>query len=324
MTLNALLAIAVIVPTVITLALTYREAYRRSERRAEHSGGRQVERSGATSIIEDALLNPLIKSSPPDIKPSERPLTPASAARRILDFDPSLPLYIVVSRAKIDGANKYFALEDIRAVECFIRVRPSLLSQRSFSEVLVDPNRVPEGAANLILVGSPRSNPLTGQLLGASEIAHHLGCEFEVEEDVDTDKSARHNATPRYRIRMGDRVYRSQIYADEERFAHDPTGFVGRFSDYGLLAKFSRQDGVPGKVIVAAGIGALGTWGVGVFLQHNLLQLAGLVSEDDFSALVYSEREYGKGSQPEPEIERLHVVTDGTLTMVNVQDPQLN
>jgi hypothetical protein len=166
---------------------------------------------------------------------------------------------------------------------------------------------------------------MTEKMLGAPEIAEYLKCGFEIDES-ETKGGGAHGLgqPPHYEIRMWNGIFKSQIYADEARFARDPTGFVGPFSDYGLLAKFPRPDGRDGTVFVAAGVGALGTWGAGLFLQENLLQMGQLVLDDDFAALVYSEREYGKGSLPQPMLEKLQVVVNGTLTGIDVAQSEFN
>jgi hypothetical protein len=200
-------------------------------------------------------------------------------------------------------------------------MRPSILSGHVISDLLVAPDDLGlEDAANTLVLGSPESNAATGSIMDDDRVQAALDCQFVRYKDGAANPRVR--SKDRYRIRFGPSFFESRIYAQEEAFERDPTGFKGPFSDYGILAKinnpFSRNSHSQAstKIVIAAGIGGLGTWGTARFLYDQVDSLVERVGDSEFAALILVEREHEKGALPTTRLLGLSRVREGRAEVI--------
>ncbi|MGH7866358.1 MAG: hypothetical protein ACREP9_01730, partial [Candidatus Dormibacteraceae bacterium] len=138
--------------TLIAVALTYREVMLRRVLRE----ALMVEGEAERLISEHQALQTF---DHPDGRYFEQ----------ILAFDLLFPVKIVISRHRRTPADprRFISVEDLKAMECLLRMRPDILAHRVISELLVPPDQLDldESRDNLVLFGSPESNATTGQVL---------------------------------------------------------------------------------------------------------------------------------------------------------------
>lgn len=290
---------------VYTLYFTARQARFRRNIRLQFQG-RLVDESSAPDIIGRDVGTEALGGEQ------------AHIAAKIVDFDlRRFPLQIVISRhrRKPNEVRRLVSLEDLKATECILRIRPDILSTRAVSDLFVPPDAVDlDGSQNsLLLVGSPETNPATEKVMSMPDVADAFAATFKtLEEQIVTRGGER--TVKRAFIMFGEKAYQSEIYALEEEFSLDPIGFKKPFSDFGLIVKVdipyrlrpSRQ-GKRDRVIIVAGVGGLGTWGAARCLYDQADLLLENVGSGQFAAIVRAEREHGKETPPTAELRAVSV-----------------
>ena len=130
---------------------------------------------------------------------------------------------------------------------------------------------------DLVLIGSPKSNPITKAALEALKQEGTLRCEFRESP----------NNPGRWEILFDDAHLESQGYdqldrlLEEGKDAHD-----GPLEDYGLLAKVRNPWNRAATMLVVAGIRALGTWGAARHLAERATEVHEEVKDRNFLWIV--------------------------------------
>jgi len=218
-----------------------------------------------------------------------------TAAAPLFEYNEAFRLRIVIPRhEKAPGATaRFLAIEDIQALELFLRKRPEILESQHVSELLADPKSMHADYANenLLLIGSPVSDDLTGVVLEDPHVRQKLDCWFDVRRE-EAGRVPSKSPGGRALVQFGGESIFSPIYELEERFQLDPISFDIPFMDYGIILKVRSplepmhdEKDAP-TVFILAGVGALGTLGAAVYLFENGEDLAAKVDGSEFAALV--------------------------------------
>jgi hypothetical protein len=195
---------------------------------------------------------------------------------RILDLNEQIPVRIVVAKlppSEDEPLRTSLTLEDLRAAESVIRAFPN-----PHANIVTTDTVDRQCTDNLVIIGSKRRNPVMTEVLDNEVVRQILEADF-----VDVTSI---NGRERWGLRVRDQTYVSPLFDQEREFKKDPTGYDGGFTDFGLLAKITNPWNPQAKILLVAGVRALGTAGTGQFLEENGGWLEERVSDNNFAVVV--------------------------------------
>jgi len=175
----------------------------------------------------------------------------------LLNFGPDDVYFVFTKRPFEEVILPPIPTEDFLAINNMVRVLNSMgwkgrTHMRDFGTIKGDEHR------NLVVVGSPRSNPFAEKVLG------QLGqsCPFKFEEFPPE--------SGRWRISCGGGVYLTSDSFRQEEDARPKGQSLGEveLDDVAVLAKFSNPYMATNKVIFIAGVRGFGTWGASYYLRE--------------------------------------------------------
>lgn len=131
-------------------------------------------------------------------------------------------------------------------------------------------------AKNVVLICSPRSNPVTEEYLE------------KIEEKTGFDWAFRENAAHQLEIATGDLGTWSSATFRQEANIRSSGGRVeeGPLDDIAMIVKASNPYNPSAKVIIVAGIRGIGTWGAARFLREQAGDIARRFGNGNFAMLV--------------------------------------
>lgn len=191
------------------------------------------------------------------------------------------PLLVVLpGQERVGGGGLAVPLEDVRATE-----EISQLVRASAPHVEPEIHVVPEGAEtrdpreeNLILIGSPFVNRLTARLLQDEGLSSKLSFRFVYAQGE--------YGRPAKRLVSEEEVIASPYGEQIARHQRDPGNYSGGFDDYGVVCRVRSPWNPDKRILVVAGIRALGTWGAAWFLNREAAELLRRAGDADFKAVV--------------------------------------
>ncbi len=213
-------------------------------------------------------------------KPSQSAEEQKASFERILNFNQQFPLRIVVSTLSSPDDQPLrhsITYEEVEAADAVIRVLPR--SQRFSTDIKIADDVDYQCSDNLIILGSKRRNRVAADL---TQFTRAFGFDFvEVLND---------DGQERWGLSFGHQTFVSPFFDQQREYKKDPT-YHGGFVDFGLLAKISSPWNNEAKVLLVAGIKALGTLGAGKFLEENGPWLENQVGDSDFAQVIRAVRE---------------------------------
>jgi hypothetical protein len=219
---------------------------------------------------------------------------------------------IVVSTTEDETAERFFAADEMRAVEAVLRICPGIAPPDRVTDALHDAASydVISNVANLLLFGSPLTNPATAAIIESESWRQSMGCEF-LRQSVAA--SSEHPTTV---IRFDGTVYTSRYREELARFR------AGRYSsgleDFGMVARTRHPVHDSAALFIFAGICALGTLGAAQFISEQSSRLVDAVGDDDFAILINCFRRDPHARETTVEAVHAHRVIDGIAEDIDV------
>lgn len=137
---------------------------------------------------------------------------------------------------------------------------------------------------NLVLICS--NNELTQEVLKLLRMQNRLDCDFPTVSGPQGKE--RH-------LKFDGVLFDSPSYLETEALSRSGRSpFEGTLTDYALLAKFASVFQGDRKIILVAGIRAIGTWGAARALRFKSEELTSRSGRKDFAALVHCKFEHWK------------------------------
>jgi hypothetical protein len=137
---------------------------------------------------------------------------------------------------------------------------------------------------NLVLICSPKSNDFTAEALELLNKENRLDCTF--------DNTARPGE---WKMTFAGEPIESPSYREAKNI--ETSGGIsdeGPLTDYAILGKFTSPWRADRKVVVVAGIRALGTWAASRLLRHMSVQILEKSHGKDFALVLRSTYEHWK------------------------------
>lgn len=196
--------------------------------------------------------------------------------RELLQFDPTLPTVCVIPSlfAEYEGseARRAVSVEDVRAAAAIAKVLV-MADPRLHVDVELADNIESPDPRNLVLICSPKRNPITSAVLRHKSVRASFHCEFVELFGGGAD------IPPRWVLLFEGTKIHSPSY--EQELAN-----ADCVEDFALLAKFPNPWNPNATILVAAGIRGYGTWGAAEFLLNNGTKLFERTKGTDFAAVV--------------------------------------
>jgi hypothetical protein len=205
------------------------------------------------------------------------------ALRKLLDLRRDRRVLIVLPRREQPREQRHLgmvAYEDMLA--CSLIERSLILAGwpedciEIVSHTLVD-NNSPLRRENLVLLCSPRRNPITEEVLHNLKNAGRLDCRFEPGPGNSAELV----------LKLNGQTVESPSYREEEALlARHKTPYDGTLNDRALIAKFINPWQTDRKILLVAGLRAIGTWGAARALRQRAAELLMATKGTDFAVVV--------------------------------------
>jgi hypothetical protein len=215
-----------------------------------------------------------------------------------LVLNPDFPLRIVLGKLPPpEPLRNAVAQEDVDAALTIL----SLSDIREGTNPITTADKIEKPCRdNLVLIGSDLRNPMTGDVLSHPKTIKFLNCRFVRQAPLPGEQKERLS------IQLESRVYESPMYEQARRYARKPRDYDAEFSDLGLLAKVPNPWNPVTGVLIVAGISALGTEGVAVYLTEHPEWLALNMKKKYFAVIVRATRESTRKDIVTAELEPLY------------------
>lgn len=205
------------------------------------------------------------------------------ALRKLLLFSRGDRIVVVLPRREQPSVQKTVgavAYEDM--VACILVERCFMLAGWREEQIEIVSNDVAVANVaykreNLVLLCSPRRNPLTAEALATLKRQNRLDCWFDTDPDHPEELC----------LHLAGANITSPSYREAEPLLREgKSGYEGPLNDCALLARFENP-WEPGKsVLILAGLRAIGTWGAARALRQRARELVELTGAQDFAVTV--------------------------------------
>ncbi len=146
---------------------------------------------------------------------------------------------------------------------------------------------------NLVVVGSSFANTIAEQLLHTYGLAEEFGFDFAFSTGGGIPEKCLMFKEAPYRSPYGEQVAKSRL---------DPTEYHGGFTDYGVISGIPNPWNPQARILVLAGIRALGTWGAAWHLNRHTAELSSVLCKERFAVLVKAHSESNRKTWLETEV----------------------